>query len=187
MRFIYLFILLLSVFLTLQNAQDNEYWKNAPVYGTLIYSIYFSTDTGYAVSRDNIRFISVDNGISWSPVENPTVIDIKPEKFLWSGEIYCSVMKTTDGGANWVPGTSEMRDHFCRVYFKDPNTGYMPAEEFLGDVCRRIFSSIKEKETKALINHPQQCTEYYSNIDEGWALGWCLKDFTSFENIAGLK
>lgn len=187
MRFVYLFILLLSVFLTLQNAQDTDYWENAPVCGTRIYTIYFSTDAGYAVSRDNILFVSVDNGRSWYHLNSSDIIDIKPNKFSWSGEIYCSVMKTADGGKNWVPYTSEMRDHFCRVYFKDPNTGYKTAEDFLGNVCARISESINNRETKELINHPQQCTEYYSNKDEGWALGWCLKDFMSTENLADLN
>lgn len=187
MRFIYMFILLASVFLTLQNAQDTDYWENAPQHGTRIYTIYFTTDTGYAVSHDNVLFISIDNGRSWYQVKSSAIIDIKPNKFFWSGEIYCSVMKTADGGKNWVPYTAEMREHFCRVYFKDPNTGYRTAEEFLANVCKRIFQSIHESDTKALINHPQQCTEYYSNKYEGWALGWCLKDFMNTENLADLK
>jgi hypothetical protein len=96
-------------------------------------------------------------------------------------------MRTTDGGINWIPCTPGMQEHFCRVYLKDPNSGYRPAVEFLRTVCEKVQNFIYRNETGELINHPQQCTEYYSNQDEGWAVGWCLKDFMSAQNRKELK
>ncbi len=178
MKFIYLIILLLSFFLTLQNQQKSGYWKNAPLNGTHIYTIYFTSETGYAVSYFDNLFISTDYGETWHRENISEMSKIKAGEFAWSAEIYCSAMKTTDGGNNWIPYTSEMQEHFCRVYLNDPNSGYQAAEEFLNTVTKKIFSSIEKEEIEILKNHPQQCTEYYSNKDEGWALGWCLKDFT---------
>lgn len=187
MRFIYLIILLISVFLTLQNKQHRGYWENAPINGTRIYTIYFTTGSGYAVSYSDNLFISTDYGSTWHKKDITEMSKIKTEKFVWSGEIYCSVMKTTDGGNTWIPYTSEMQEHFCRVYLNDPNSGYQAAEEFLNTVSKKIFNSIEKEEIEILKNHPQQCTEYYSNKDEGWALGWCLKDFMSARSAAKLE
>jgi hypothetical protein len=184
MKFIYLVILLFSFFLTLQNQQKSDYWENAPVNGTHIYTIYFTSQAGYAVSYFNNLFISTDYGTTWQGENSSELSKIKAEELVWSGEIYCSAMKTTDGGNTWVPYTSEMQEHFCRIYLKDPNTGDQAAEEFLNTVSKRILSGIQKEEIEILKNHPQQCTEYYSNKDEGWALGWCLKDFKFIRSSA---
>ncbi len=186
MKAIYLLILLSAVVLTVQNTKTKNYWDDAPVNGMRIYSICFvDDDNGYAVTADNNFFITSDAGYSWEFTRNIADL-LRPggNKVFWSAEIYCSVMQTKDNGTTWYPYTREKQDHFCCVYLKDPNTGYKIAEEFLQDVSRKIFSGIDNKDIGSLTDHPQQCAEYYSKKDEGWALGWCVKEFRSSDKLA---
>ena len=80
------------------------------------------------------------------------------------------MLQTTDGGSSWLPYTKEKQEHFCKVYLKDPNVDYKTASEFLAKVTKDILDSLSKNKTEGLINHPKQCTEYYSNENEGWAL-----------------
>jgi hypothetical protein len=159
--------------------QENDYWKNAPVEGNRIYSICFiDQQNGYAVSPNNENFITTDSGITWDYLEGKNEnSDLKNDRITWSANIYCSVMQTTDGGKSWSTYSKEKQDHFCKVYLKDPNAGYQTAYEFLNKVTSTIFTSINNNNIHSLIDNPQQCTEYYCNEVEGWALGWCMKEF----------
>jgi hypothetical protein len=173
-------IILLASWLT---AQQNDYWKNATVEGKKIYTISFSDkQNGYAVSADNEIFITKDAGLNWelSSSENETAI-LNEYKNIWLAEIYCSIMQTTDGGLNWNSYSKEKQDHFCKVYLKDPNTKYSTASEFLSKVTREIKDSISVNKIDNLVNHPKQCTEYYCNESEGWALGWCVKKINIYD------
>jgi hypothetical protein len=158
--------------------QQYNYWNGAPVEGSKIYSICFTDQrNGYAVSTSNEIFITTDSGMTWKyRLDDLEIKKSNNDKIIWSADIYCSIMKTTDGGANWLPYSKEKQDHFCKVYLKDPNVGYCTAYEFLKKVTEKIFINIKSNAIVKLINQPQQCTEYYSNESEGWALGWCVKD-----------
>lgn len=175
-------ILCLTIFsASIVLSQSNNYWSNAPVEGNKIYSICFDEmQNGIAISYRDELFVSLDSGKSWkySPYKN--TFEIKDT--AWSGDIYCAIMQTTDGGINWNPYESEMQEHFCNVYFNDQNTGYKIAEEFLYKVTAQVKLSLVEEKISSLINNPQQCTEYYKNEDEGWALGWCLKNFNFYKN-----
>ena len=46
-----------------------------------------------------------NNGKSWLPAAI-TDKKIEPANYLWSAEIYCSIMTTTDGGSSWY--------HICK-------------------------------------------------------------------------
>jgi hypothetical protein len=160
-------------------AQENYYWKNAPVEGSKIYSIFFADQqNGHAISSKGEIFETTDSGNTWIS-KNEISKNEKKEtnNNFWSVDVYCSVMQTKDGGKSWLSYTKEAQEHFCGVYLKDNNSGYKIANEFLNKVSSNVFSSIRENEINSLIDHPQQCTEYYSNETEGWALGWCLRNF----------
>lgn len=161
-------------------SQQNDYWKNAPLNGTKVYTILFNSENnGEAISAEGEKFISIDSGKTWQiNSTQPDVIKNPDSNYYWSGEIFCSVMKTTDNGMSWTPYLKEKQDHFCYVYLKDPNVGYQKASEFLNSVTTRIFFNIKNKNIDLITDHPQQCTEYYTNENEGWAVGWCLKNFS---------
>ena len=164
--------------LSLQNNQTNDYWKNAPINRTNIYSVYFVYErNGYAISYENKPFQTTDNGVTWNIKETGKMPEFRADEFFWSGEIYCSAMETTDGGINWVPYTSGVQEHFCRVYMKDPNVDYKTASEFLNTVTSKILLCITNEDITSIANKPQQCAEYYTNENEGWALGWCLRNF----------
>jgi len=161
-------------------SQVNDYWKNANSEGSKIYTIhYLGKQVGYAVSYENELFKTTDGGKTWKIIsdkrERP---QIKNYKILWSGDIHCAVMHTTDGGLTWQQYEKEKQEHFCKVYLKDENTGYEVAYEFLSKVFSRVNSYHRDGVVSLLIDYPQQCTEYFSNEKEGWALGWCLKDFS---------
>lgn len=163
-------------------SQQYDYWKNASIGENKIYFICFTNEqNGYACSFSDELFVTSDSGNTWnfksknSDLEKPECKDI-----LWSAEIYCSVMQTTDGGENWSPYSKERQEHFCGVYLKDINSEYKIANEFLNKVTTKIFISSRNNELTNL-KQPQQCTEYYTNENEGWALGWCIKNFKSIK------
>ncbi len=186
MRVFYLTVLVSSVFLSLINRPDDNFWKDAPTDGVLLYRIYLTDNAGYAVSNNNILFTSYDNGRNWQEADPIEMTHFNSKNFLWSAQICCSSLKTTDGGKNWIPCSSESNNRFCRVFLKDPNTGYQPAKEFLNMVCNKIFSGLLNNEVN-LLKTPRQYTEYYSNQDEGWAPGWYLSDLLTFDTLQGLK
>jgi len=187
MRFFYLVVLVSSVLLTLVDKPDNNSWNKAVKDGTLLYNIYFTDNGCYAVSRNNIYFISYDNGSTWQAADPKEISNVNSKEFIWSAKVCCSSLKTIDGGKNWIPCNNEAQDKFCRVFLKDPNTGYQPAEEFLNTVCNRIFSSLLNNDPDLLKKHPQQYTEYFVSQDEGWAPGWYLSDLTTFDKLTKLK
>ena len=142
-----------------------------------LYSIkFFSSSSGVAESQFNEILESIDNGKSWSPSVN-TDRKKQPSSYLWSADIYCSVMRTTDGGITWIPYLKEPQEQFCTVYFKDKNTGWKVAEEFLNKVVNTIITYSQNDDIESLVDQPNQCTEYYTSVDSGWALGWCVKNY----------
>ena len=177
-------IFMLNLFYSPIAPQENDYWKNAPIEGSKIYSICFTDqENGYAISANNETFVTTDSGSNWKLINDKKVIDKSSAKnSLWSADIYCSVLQTTDGGSSWLPYTKEKQEHFCKVYLKDPNVDYKTASEFLAKVTEDILENLSTNRIEDLINHPKQCTEYYTNENQGWALGWCIKNYKSINN-----
>ncbi len=124
-------------------AQENDYWKNAPIEGSKIYSICFTDqENGYAISANNEVFVTTDSGSNWKFINDKKVIDkSSANNSLWSADIDRLVLQTTDGGSSWMPYTKEKQEHFCKVYLKDPNVDYKTASEFLAKVTRDIADS----------------------------------------------
>lgn len=160
--------------------QDVSYWKFAQPGGTKIYSIFFIDDhKGFAISGRNDCFYTTDKGKTWLLTDEMSQEKYHSSRiYNWSTEIYCSVLHTTDGGVSWIPYANEQQEHFCAVYLKDENTGYKTGCEFLNKVSGKIFAEIDNNGLQSLVEKPQQCTEYYSDENSGWALGWCLKNFS---------
>ncbi len=172
-------ILAFLMFTSITISQDHSYWE-AAIPGEKIYTIYFFVDEKViAVSADNEYFLSTDEGIKWQLNKIRSIAELKNETQNLIVDIHCAIIHTTDGGENWYPYSSGKLEHFCRVYLKDPNVGYQTAFEFLTKVISEINSRLKDSPLEALNLPPQQCTEYYTNADEGWALGWCIKNFKS--------
>ncbi|HEX9251029.1 MAG TPA: hypothetical protein VF870_02250 [Ignavibacteriaceae bacterium] len=184
MKYTYAVISMLLFFQSLNHSQNYDYWKDAPVEGTLIFSIYFvNSQVGYAMSTNTEIFKTSDSGLTWKIEQNNANAKLPDEKNIyWSAEIYCSAMKTEDGGNSWTPYSEKAQEHFCKVYFKDPNVEYKIASEFLYTISEKVSSLLKTNKIETLIGRPQQCTEYYSNEEEGWAVGWCLKNFNQYKN-----
>lgn len=178
MKIISIIIMILIPLSTEFIPQQNDYWKDAPLEGSKIFSIFFTDQqNGLAVSSKGETFKTTDSGNTWISKNEISENEKKANnKILWSADIYCSVMQTKDGGKSWSSYTKEAQEHFCGVYLKDNNSGYKIANEFLKKVSSNVFSSFKNNEISSLIDHPQQCTEYYSNEAEGWALGWCIRE-----------
>ncbi len=186
MRFFYLTVLVSSVLLTWIDKPDDDYWKNARMDSSPLFDVFFTDDTGYAVSNNNILFLSYDNGNNWNATELKELPPFSSKEFIWSARICCSSLKTTDGGESWVPCSPESQDRFCRVFLKDPNTDCLPAADFLNTVSKKVFSALLNGAVEVL-KHPCQYTEYYSSKDEGWAPGWYISDLMTFETISKLK
>ncbi len=187
MKSFYLVVLISIVLLTLVNKPDDNYWKTAEKDGALLYNIYFTDNGCYAVSNNDILFISNDNGSSWQAADPKEMSNINSKEFIWSARVCCSSLKTTDAGKSWISCNNNTQNRFCRVFLKDPNTGYQPAEEFLNTVCSKIFTSLLNNSADLLKKHPQQYTEYYVSQAEGWAPGWYLSDLMTFDTLKKLK
>jgi hypothetical protein len=159
-------------------AQNNDYWINAPTGSTKVFTISFIDEqNGEAVSAEGDVMLTQDGGSSWNlDTKNPKTINNNGELY-WKADIYCSVMQSTDGGETWVSYDKERQEHFCGVYHEDKNTGHNIASQFLNKVTSKVFLCLKNNEINTLINHPQQCAEYYRSPTEGWALGWCIRNF----------
>lgn len=181
-----IYIILIGAILTaLVHAQENSYWKLASAEGLKIYSVKFFDDgNGIAESEKNVYFITSDKGENWIVKEGKAIQEAKvlESAIYWSADIYCSVLNTSDGGCTWHVYSKEQQNHFCAVYLKDENTGYKSGNEFLAKVVKKINDDIKNSQIAFLVNNPQQCTEYYSDENSGWALGWCLKNFVCLKN-----
>ncbi|MDH3268368.1 MAG: hypothetical protein OEM46_05890 [Ignavibacteria bacterium] len=164
-------------------AQSNDYWLNAPLGTTKIFTISFAdVQNGEALTEEGDVLITTDGGISWADESNITLTNVKSSsKILWQADIYCAIMKSTDGGNSWLPYNKGKQQHFCGVYLKDDNTGYKVASDFLNKVINEIRIYSEEDKLESLLDHPQQCTEYYRNADEGWAVGWCIRNFNKSE------
>jgi hypothetical protein len=172
-------IILALLILSSAPAQDNDYWSNAPSGITKIFTISFADEqNGRAKSAEGEVLATSDGGKNWAVEKEVSVVSIKDTyPILWKADIYCSIMQTTDGGNTWFPYEQGKQEHFCGVYLKDSNTGYRVASDFLNKVTNEIISYSENNKLDSLIDHPHQCTEYYKNADEGWALGWCVKDY----------
>lgn len=177
MKYLVAMIIIISLYTFDTVCQEEFYWNNAPIIGTKIYQIkFFSRDEGIAISQTGEILKTLDNGEHWTIIKE-TDKTKNNNNFLWNVDIYCSVMNTNDGGNTWKPYIQEQQDHFCNVYFKDGNTGWKVAEEFLSKVVTIINEYLKDDKEMLLIDKPNKCTEYYTNVDSGWALGWCVKNF----------
>lgn len=177
MKTVFEILVMLFLLTSLLFDQNKNYWANAPLSGDKIYTIFFVDKiNGFAISSEKQVFNSFDSGFSWK-LNYDQVINVDTENIYWSAEIYCSVMKSTDGGETWFPYIGDKQDHFCKVYLKDPNVDYKSASEFLSKISKTVNEKISIDHINNILNHPQQCTEYFSNESEGWALGWCIKNF----------
>lgn len=183
MKKIFCLMIAALIFTSENIPQDNEYWETA-IPGERIYTVYFFDDAKViAVSTDNEHFVSTNSGITWKFIGIKKISEISSEAQKLYIDIHCAVIHTTDGGKNWYPYSSEKHEHFCRVYLKDPNVGYDIAFEFLSKVTSEINHQLKSSSIESLNIHPQQCTEYYTNEIDGWALGWCVKNFVMKKSI----
>jgi len=172
-------IIILTNFITV-SAQDAEYWANAQSSKTKIFTISFvDIQNGAAVSAEGDEFLTNDGGSSWKLDSTSTMAIINSEKIYWKADVYCSVMQSADGGETWFPYDQDKQDHFCGVYHEDANTGHNIASQFLNKVSSKVFLCLNNNEINSLIDQPQQCTEYFRSPTEGWALGWCIKNFTN--------
>jgi hypothetical protein len=181
----YLFLIGTLLYLIPGPAQDDPYWMNAPVNGIKIFTISFTDNqNGKAVSVNGELLITEDGGNSWKLKNNVVQAGlVNDSPFIWKADINCSVMLSSDSGSTWNPYEKEKQDHFCYVYLKDENSGYKVVAEFLSKASKIIIENYNNNEIELLTDHPQQCTEYFVNAAEGWALGWCLKNFVK-KNIS---
>ena len=159
-------------------AQDYEYWNNAPLGEQKIYLICFASNNhGFAVSEDQYYFDLKDSTenyvINYWGNTKPKINDTD---ISWSAEIYLSVMHTTDAGINWAPYQNKSQNQFFSVYLKNELTQYDVGKEFLASVISKILEQEKTNQIEQLINHPIEYSEFYSSENEGWAVGWYVKN-----------
>jgi len=163
-------------------AQKGDIGEETVSHGIKIYSISFiNSNNGLANSYFGDVLITTNGGKNWKVL---TGIELERMKITtpmdannsWSVDIYCDVMQSIDGGENWTRYPKKKEEHFCAVYFKDENTGWKVAEEFLQKVVSTIATSIRDNNWEQIINVPYKCREYYTDMNTGWSLGWCFNN-----------
>jgi photosystem II stability/assembly factor-like uncharacterized protein len=163
-------------------AQEEDITEVIPI---KIYSIEFvDFNNGWAESIFGEILITTDGGQDWhiktgAELEKIKAIIKAGTGNGWSADIYCEVMQSTDCGENWMPYPKKQEEHFCAVYFKDENTGWKVAEEFLQKVVDTITVAMRDNTWEQKIDLPHKCREYYTDIITGWSVGWCFKNLIS--------
>ena len=166
-------------------AQDGDIGKESTSQGTKIYSIsFFNSNNGLADSFFGDVLLTTNAGRNWkvrtdAEVEKFKAISQTGTDNAWSADIYCDVMQSTDGGENWTPYPKKKEEHFCAVYFKDENTGWKVAEEFLQKVVSTITTYLSNDNWEKEIGVPQKCREYYTDMNTGWWVGWCYNNLVT--------
>ncbi len=166
-------------------AQKGDFGEETISHGIKLYSIsFFDSNIGLADSFYGDVLITTNGGKNWKvltgiELEKMKDTTTKDAENSWSVDIYCDVMQSTDGGENWTPYPKKKEEHFCAVYFKDENTGWKVAEEFLHKVVNTIAASIRDNIWDQKIDVPQKCREYYTDINTGWSVGWCFNNLIS--------
>ena len=166
-------------------AQENDIGKEPVSQGVKIYSIsFFSSINGLADSFFGDVLITTNGGKNWevrtgAEVEKLKAILQTGTNIVWSADIYCEVMQSTDGGENWTSYPKKKEEHFCAVYFKDKNTGWKVAEEFLQKVVSTITTYLSNDNWEKEIGVPQKCREYYTDMNTGWWVGWCYNNLVT--------
>jgi photosystem II stability/assembly factor-like uncharacterized protein len=151
--------------------------------GSTLLSINFpSATTGYAGYDFDVILKTSDGGITWNPLQVPSVdesvwaIDFTSEDtgfiILSPGNYETSrILKTTDGGNSWIVQTQITDTNLNSIYFPDKNTGYAVGEE---GVILKYHSPIGIEELSAdslfsVYPNPTsgQFILYYDNPNEG--------------------
>jgi len=166
-------------------AQEGGYKIRSVSQGIKIYTIKFvDYKNGWAESIFGDILITTNGGKEWGVKNRTELRNMKTISEIstnngWSADIYCEVMQSTDGGESWRPYPKKQEEHFCAVYFKDENTGWKVAEEFLQKVVSTITTSIRDNNWKQKIDVPNKCREYYTDMNTGWYIGWCFNNLIS--------
>jgi hypothetical protein len=170
-----------SIFST-KFSQNLQIAGEYPSQGVKIYSLMFiDSNNGWAKSFLGITLKTTDGGKTWVVVNQykeaaTKTATQKDVSSIWSADIFCSVAMSNDGGITWNDYPKKQEEHFCQVYFKDENTGWKVAEEFLNGVTDTIKKAVQTGEYESKSGFVHKCREYYTNMDEGWTLGWCYKN-----------
>ena len=163
-------------------AQQGNIGKETVSQGIKIYAItFFNSNNGLADSFFGDVLITTNGGRNWvvrtgAEVDKMKAVSKAETNIIWSADIYCNVMRSTDGGENWAPYPKKQEEHFCAVYFKDENTGWKVAEEFLQKVVSTITTYLSNENWEKEIDVPQKCREYYTDMNTGWWVGWCYNN-----------
>ena len=162
-------------------AQQGNIGKETVSQGIKIYSItFFNSNNGLADSFFGDVLITTNGGKNWKVITGMELEKMKATPMdtdnSWSVDIYCDVMQSIDGGENWTRYPKKKEEHFCAVYFKDENTGWKVAEEFLQKVVSTITTYLSNENWEKEIDVPQKCREYYTDMNTGWWVGWCYNN-----------
>lgn len=166
-------------------AQEGDYKSSSVSQGMKVYTIKFvDSKNGWAESIFGDILITTNGGKEWVVKTRTELEKMKIPSQIgsdngWSADIYCEVMQSTDCGENWKKFPKKQEEHFCAVYFKDENTGWKVAEEFLQKVVSTIATSIRDNNWKQNIDVPHKCREYYTEMNIGWSVGWSFNNLRS--------
>ncbi len=163
-------------------AQEGNIDSETVSQGIKIYSIsFFDSNNGLADSYFGDILITTNGGRNWkvktgAEVDKLKAISQTVTENMWSTDIYCDVMQSTDGGESWIPYPKKQEEHFCAVYFRDKNTGWKVAEEFLQKVVGTITTYLSNENWEEEMGVAQKCREYYTDMNTGWWVGWCYNN-----------
>ncbi len=180
MKIINVKLYILVLFSALLYPQSDNTLENVFSKDKVIYSIrFYDSQNGSAVSEDGINFYTTDGGINWTIFDNRSISSSGQGKnsIYWSADICLHTLHTTNAGLTWLTYSGEQQKHFIQAYLRDENTEYKIAINFLQSVSNNILTEINNSEKTTDFGPSKNFTEYYTNENEGWVLGWYLKNF----------
>jgi len=125
--------------------------KTFPSNGNNRYEYFINSSTGF-VSNQGGFYKTVDSSDNWSLITMPTAYNVTSVKFSssaigWAGDFYGNVLKTTNGGDNWV-NTTTMPGYDAKVFFINDFIGW--SVDTYGYVTRTTNGGTSYTQTRLL-------------------------------------
>lgn len=170
----------------LKTTNGGSNWSTLAGSGVIeLKSVFFvDSNIGYAVGGGNnqgqhIILKTINGGTSWVTQTGTTspndltfysvfFTDANTGYIVGESGIWGTILKTTDGGINWIQQNSGSHSHLNSVFFIDPNVGYIVGDD--GVILKTInggtnYTSQVSGTSRGL------SSVYFLNADIGYAVG----------------
>ncbi len=175
-----------------------------------LHAICFAdSNVGWAVGGDgyidekSVILKTTDGGESWNNQLNDTTLNglydicfaddkngVAVGSFwkdtLNTGYLYITVLKTTDGGNNWISHTSGVQGRFCKLSFTDANVGTVVGSGDSYPIILRTTDGGKNWSNQVRGSTYSFEDVYFTNANHGVAVGYDWDNYNYWNSHSGL-